>query len=493
MAIKLNYSSLELLPENVAVPGYDRKSISPGIVHIGVGNFHRAHQAVYLDRLFNLGLDHDWGLLGAGVMPSDTRMRQKLQSQDWLTTVVDLDEKGHTARVCGSMIGFVEPNPSSLIEALTQPEIRIVSLTITEGGYFLDEKTGGVKFNHPDLQYDIDHPNSPRSVFGILALSLEKRRDSDLRPFTVVSCDNLPHNGRMTQRTLIGLANLMKPKLGDWIEKEIAFPNSMVDCITPATSEQEQGKFRDLFGIDDSAPVFCEPFRQWVIEDNFPQGRPAFDKVGVQFVDDVAPYELIKLRILNGGHAAIAFPAALLLFHYVHEAVEDITIQSYLKKIVDEEVIPTLEPVPELSFEDYFKQVIHRFSNPKIGDTISRLCRDSSNRLPKFIFPIIAANIESNRPCPGLSMVVAFWCKYCAAATDENNSIDLVDEQSERLKRQALLAQNNPTAFLEMEDIFGSLATHPTFVKQFTHAMTVLTQDGITKSLQSYSSAGVSS
>ena len=492
MVNKLNHSSLELLPLNVAVPGYERKALKPGIVHIGVGNFHRAHQAVYLDQLFNLGVDHDWGLLGAGVMPGDASMRQKLQSQDWLSTIVELDENGLTARVCGAMIGFVDTAPSSLIVALIRPEIRIVSLTITEGGYFVDEKTGGVDFNHPDIKYDIENPDTPKTVFGILAASLQKRYIAGLPPFTIVSCDNLQHNGRVTQQVLLALANSIHPKFGEWVEEKVGFPNSMVDCITPATTQQGQNKLRDLFRIDDAAPVFCEPFRQWVIEDNFPQGRPALEKVGVQFVDDVAPYELIKLRILNGGHAAIAFPAALLGFHYVHEAIDKPLIREYLEKIVFEEIIPTLQPVPNIVFEDYFELAMQRFSNHEIGDTIARLCCDSSNRLPKFIFPIISVNIKSNRPCPGLIMVVALWCLYCVTATDKTrDDIVLVDEHSEMLKHQALLARSDPAVFLEMDNIFGTLAKHPLFITQFVQAFEELSQNGVNDALDNYSKSGV--
>lgn len=487
MAIKLNHSTLELLPLNVAVPSYDTKALRPGIVHIGVGNFHRAHQAIYLDRLFNLGLDHDWGLLGAGVMPSDIGMREKLQTQDWLTTVVDLDERGLTARVCAAMIGFVDTQPSCLVEALIQPEIRIVSLTITEGGYFVDEKTGGVCLNHPDIQHDIEHPDTPRTVFGIMAASLDKRRTAGLEPFTIMSCDNVPNNGRITQQVLVGLAYAIEPALGEWIKEMVAFPSSMVDCITPATSQQERVKLQDIFGIDDAAPVFCEPFRQWVLEDNFPQGRPALEKVGVEFVEDVAPYELMKLRILNGGHAAIAFPAALMGFNYVHDAMNELSISAYLEKIIVDEVMPTLPPVPGIDFDDYFKLVVQRFSNPEVGDTISRLCRDSSSRLPKFILPIITANLESNRLCPGLAMVVASWCFFCAAAVDGGSgNITLVDRHSEMLKHQALLAQNDPIAFLKIERIFGPLGSNASFVLQFSQALKVISQDGINIAIENY-------
>jgi len=487
MVIKLNQSTLDLLPKSVAVPRYDTKTLRPGIVHIGVGNFHRAHQAVYLDRLFNSGLDLDWGLVGAGVKSGDTKMREVLQAQDWLTTIVELDEQGLSARVCGAMVDFVETDPHSLIKALIQPEIRIVSLTITEGGYFVDEKTGGFDLHHPDIQYDIGCPDTPRTVFGILAIALDVRRMTGLQPFTIMSCDNAPNNGHLTKQTLLGLANLIEPQLAQWINNKVAFPNSMVDCITPATSDRERAKLRDVFGVSDAAPVFCEPYRQWVLEDNFPQGRPRLEKVGVEFVDDVAPYELMKLRILNGGHAAIAFPAALIGLHYVHQAMAEPTILAFLKKLITEEVTPTLQPVAGVDFEDYFELVIKRFSNKEIGDTISRLCLDSSNRLPKFILPIVSATLDSNKNCPGLALVIALWCFYCIAAVeDKSGRIKLLDEQSDRLKYYAMLAQKDPAVFLEMEDVFGALGSHSTFVRQFTHALRSLSRDGVKATLENY-------
>jgi len=417
-------------------------------------------------------------------------MRKKLQAQDWLTTVVDLDEKGLKARICGAMIDFIETEPGHLINALVQPEIRIVSLTITEGGYFIDEKTGGFNANHPDILYDVNNHNTPKTVFGILSASLEQRRLAGLEPFTVMSCDNAPHNGDLTQQTLVGLANLINPELGNWVDEKVTFPNSMVDCITPATSNLEKEKLRDYFDIEDAAPVFCEPFRQWVLEDKFTQGRPALEKVGVEFVDDVAPYELMKLRILNGGHAALAFPAALMGIHFVHDAMNESSIRNYLDKLVADEIIPTLQPLPDVNFDDYFKLVTQRFSNSEVGDTTSRLCIESSSRLPKFILPIIVVNLEANRPCPGLVMVVALWCLYCAAAAEGpngiNNEVVLVDQHAERLKRQALLARNDATSFLAMEDIFGVLANNASFIKQFSFMLETLTTDGIKASLENY-------
>jgi mannitol 2-dehydrogenase len=489
MSVKLCCKTLDALPPNVSKPNYTKESLSAGIVHIGVGNFHRAHQAVYLDRLFNLGLDHDWGIVGAGIKHFDAAMRDKLQAQDWLTTVVELDANGLTAKVTGAMIDFVDIDADALISALVDPQIRIVSLTITEGGYFIDAKTGGLQLDHPDIKNDIEHPDAPHSVFGILIKGLVKRRDAGIAPFTIMSCDNVPHNGKIAQQTLLSLARRSSPEEASWIAENVAFPNSMVDCITPATSDREKNKLLELFDIDDSAPVFCEPFRQWVLEDNFPQGRPALEKVGVEFVEDVAPHELMKLRILNGGHMALAFAAALMGCEFVHDAMDNPQIGAYLRKLAKQDIIPSLPAVPGVNFSDYFSLIEQRFSNPEIADTIARLCCDSSNRLPKFILPTIRANIEDGRSIKGLSLVIAAWCRFCAATTEPDTNLTLQDEQAEELTKQALLARSQPGAFLQMENIFGDLADSEQFVKAFSSALNSLWQQGVQNTLQDYISS----
>ncbi|HVG46605.1 MAG TPA: mannitol dehydrogenase family protein, partial [Rubellimicrobium sp.] len=315
MPIQLNADALSHLPEGVAGPAYDRAGLRAGILHVGVGNFHRAHMQVYLDRLFGMGRDHDFAIRGAGVRPTDAAMRDRLAAQDFLTTVVELDPSGLSARVIGSMIDFVPVEPEAVIAAMADPAIRIVSTTVTEGGYYVDAKTDGFAADHPDIQADVANPDAPKTVFGMVLAALRRRRDAGVPPFTFLSCDNLPENGHVAERTVTGLARLQDPAFADWVAANVAFPNSMVDCITPATSDRERRMVADKFGLTDSAPVACEPFRQWVLEDNFPQGRPALEEVGAEFVANVAQYELMKLRILNGGHAAIAYPGALLGHH----------------------------------------------------------------------------------------------------------------------------------------------------------------------------------
>ena len=489
MAIKLNNQALGKLSANVSVPGYDRSAITPGIVHIGVGNFHRAHQAVYMDKLFNLGLDFDWGIVGAGIKSYDETMRNRLYEQDWLSTVVELDPKQDKARVCAAMIDFVDIDPLLLIEQLCKPEIRIVSLTITEGGYFRDESSGKFHANHPEIVHDSQNPDAPETVFGVLLAALEKRRGSMLPPFTIMSCDNLPGNGHVTQQAVVGLAQLISQEMADWVAAEVSFPNGMVDCITPATGDRERALISEEFGIEDASPVVCEPFRQWVLEDKFPQGRPALEKVGVEFVDDVAPYELMKLRLLNGGHAALSYPAALLGIEYVHDAMQNELVSGFMSKLIQQEVIPIVPAVAGMDFNQYFAKACERFSNPKIADTIARLCLDGSNRQPKFILPSIVDRLEQGLPVDGLALEVALWCRYCAGSDDAGNTIEVVDENARRLQEKALLTREQPAAFLDLGDILGPVAVDEVFSVSFTTAIKSLWEKGVAATLREYNAA----
>ncbi len=466
MTTALSLSTLATLPAGVSAPGYDRGSLTPGILHIGVGNFHRAHMAVYLDRLFATGESLDWAIVGAGIKPFDAARRALLAAQDWLTTVVELDPEGLSARVTGAMIDFCEVSPDAILARMADPAIRIVSLTITEGGYFVDARTGSFDARHPDIAADAATPDAPRTVFGLLVAGLKARRDAAAMPFTVLSCDNLPDNGDVTRAAVTGLARLSDPELARWIEAEVSFPNSMVDCITPGTSPREIDLVRDRFGIEDAAPVACEPFRQWVMEDAFPAGRPALEKVGVQFVDDVAPYETMKLRILNAGHAAIAYPAALLGHRFVHDAMADADIAAWLATLMRREVIPVLPPIPGTDFDAYLATCITRFANPEVGDTILRLCIDGSNRQPKFVLPTIREALKARREIELLALEIAFWAEWCAKGAP------LQDDRAEALRAAARDA--DPTAFLALTDVFGDLGEDPALAAAFGRHLTAL-------------------
>lgn len=487
MPIELSLADLPDIAETASIPSYSQSDLKAGIVHFGVGNFHRAHQAVYLDALFNSGRDHDWALVGAGVRPADADMRQKLQAQDWLTTVVEQEAKTSAARVTSAMIDFLPVGDAqAIIARLADPAIRIVSLTVTEGGYYIDPASQTFDPTHRDIAADARNPNAPRTAFGLILAGLRRRRGAGVAPFTVMSCDNIPGNGHVTQNAVVGLAELIDHELAGWVRTRVAFPNGMVDRITPATSQRERDVLAAEFGIADNWPVFCEEFRQWVLEDNFPAGRPALEHAGVQFVDDVAPFELMKIRILNGGHATIAYPAALMDIHFVHEAMEDPLVRGFLQKVEREEIIPVVPRVPGTDLGEYYKLIDRRFSNPKIGDTITRLCLDGSNRQPKFILPSVADRLAASQPVTGLALVSALWARYCYGETDSGTAIAPNDPDWDRLTALARQAKNDPKAWLSMADIFGPLAQNPIYTAAFTRALTTLWQMGTRETLTRY-------
>ncbi|PWC33807.1 mannitol dehydrogenase family protein [Azospirillum sp. TSO35-2] len=493
MTTKLSLSTLDAIAAAgaAAVPSYARSALSAGIVHFGVGNFHRAHQAVYLDALFDTGQDLDWAIAGAGVLPSDEAMRRTLAAQDFLTTVVEQEADASTARVIGPMTEFLPPGDAvATIARLADPAIRIVSLTITEGGYFIDPATGLFNPAHPDIAADGARPQEPKTVFGLIAAGLARRKAAGIPPFTVMSCDNIPHNGVVTRNAVVGVARLGDPALADWIEAEVAFPNGMVDRITPATTDRERRLLADSFAIEDAWPVFCEGFKQWVLEDHFPAGRPALERVGVRFVPDVSPYEHMKIRILNGGHATIAYPAGLLGIHFVHEAMAHPLVRAFLDKVEREEIIPVLPPVPDTDLVDYYHLIERRFANPKIGDTVRRLCLDGSNRQPKFIIPSIAdrlaAGAGAGAGVGGLALESALWCRYCFGTTDAGQDIEPNDPNWDRLQAQARLAKDDPAAWLAMADIYGEVGTAEPFRQAFANALRSLWSVGCEETLRRY-------
>ncbi|MGU3575617.1 mannitol dehydrogenase family protein [Brucellaceae bacterium C25G] len=487
--IKLTRSNLPRF-ENVTIPNYDPAKLEAGIVHFGVGNFHRSHQAVYLDDLFGQGIDHDWAVVGAGVRDNDEDMRAILQQQEWLTSVIEQEANSSNARIIAPMVDYVtiqtDEGRSKLMAYLTSPNVRIVSLTITEGGYYTDSADHQFDKTHPDIMADVIHSDRPNTVFGLIVEALRLRREKSIAAFTVMSCDNIPGNGDVTKQTVIGVAKLTNPDLAEWIASYVMFPNSMVDRITPATGDRERSIARHEYSIDDSWPVLCEEFKQWVIEDKFSAGRPQLEKVGVIFSDEVDAYELMKIRILNGGHAAIAYPAALLDIEFAHDAMEHPLIRCYLEKLTKEEIIPEVPPVLNTDLEDYRQLIAKRFANPKIGDLIRRLCLDGSNRQPKFILPTVADRIKKQKSINGLALVSAFWCRYCAGFSETDVIVEPNDPSWSRLTKQAMVAKENPLAWLEMEDIFGSLSTCAVYSAAFSTALTSIWQNGTAITLERY-------
>jgi mannitol 2-dehydrogenase len=492
--VALARATLGALPRGVAAPAYDPAKLRPGIVHIGVGNFHRAHQAVYLDDVFARGFGTDFAIVGAGIRDTDRAMRAALEKQDWLSTVIAQDAGGARARVTAAMMDFVDPGaPAALVDALANPQIRIASLTITEGGYCVDATTGAFDPEHPAIVADAEALRDsgsgtamPHTAFAPLVAALARRRAAGTGAFTVMSCDNLPGNGAAARAAVVGLATRVDPALGAWIDAQAAFPNSMVDRITPATTARERALVVERFGIADAQPVFCESFRQWVLEDRFAAGRPPLEEAGVTFVDDVHAHELMKIRILNGGHAAIAYVSALMDIALVHEAMAEPRVARFLSALLDREVIPVVPPVPGVDLARYKATIEQRFANPAIGDTIRRLCLDGSNRQPKFIVPTIRARLADGASIDGLALVSAAWCRYCAGATDAGARIEPNDDAWPRLAAAARAADADPRAWLAMRDIYGDTGTDPRFVEAFDAALAALRRDGAARAIERY-------
>jgi len=479
----LSLATLDTLPAAVAVPTQARHAMRGGIVHFGPGNFHRAHQQVYLDKLMNDGLALDWAVIGASIMPGDKALRETLLAQDLLGTVVEQSANSNSARVTGAMIDYLPiGDTSAILEALTNQAVRIVSMTVTEGGYFVDADSGRFDDTHAAIRADAGilkaGVDDPKTVFGLIVHALRSRQAAGHAAFTVMSCDNLPHNGVVARGAVVGLARLVDSELADWIDNNATFPNGMVDRIAPATGEREHRLVREEHGIADGAPVFCEDYLQWVLEDKFVDGRPAFEKVGVQFVDDVTPFEMMKIRILNGGHALIAYPAGLLDIEFADAAMTDPSIKAYLDKVERNEIIPVVPPVPNTDLETYFSRVISRFANPKIGDTIRRLCFDGSNRQPKFIVPTVRDRLDADQSIDGLALASAFWCRYCYGETESGKIIEPNDPHWSTLTGVAQEARNNPGAWLDMSDVYATAGQNAQFRAAFETALNALWMDG---------------
>jgi mannitol 2-dehydrogenase len=465
----------------VAVPSYERERLTAGIVHFGVGGFHRAHQAMFVDRLLAAGNGAGWAICGAGVTPADQQMRNVLRDQQGMYTLVLRYSDGREeARIIGSIVDFLyaPDDPERLLEKLTAPESRIVSLTITEGGYNLHAVTGEFDSGNPTVRADLKPGATPSSVFSFVVLALRRRRERGIRPFTIMPCDNIAGNGQVARRSFTSFARLSDPELADWIGDNVRFPNSMVDRITPATTSEDIEAIRRNFGIRDEWPVVCEPFEQWVLEDDFSDGRPAYETVGVQLVPDVEPYELMKLRLLNGSHQALAYFAALAGYHYVHEAAQDPDFAAFLQRYMIEEATPTLRPVPGVDLDDYCASLIERFRNAQVRDTVARLAAETSDRIPKFLLPIVVVQLTARRSVELCAAIVASWARYAEGRADNGTPIDVVDRLHDQVVRAAADQVNDPLSFLRMRDLFGDLGDQKAFTVHYVQALQALREHG---------------
>jgi mannitol 2-dehydrogenase len=484
----LNARTLGYWRERLPVPDYDRDLVTPGVVHVGVGGFHRAHQAMYHDRLLSDGGAREWGICGVGVLAADRRMKEVLDAQDGLYTLVLKHSDGtYEPRVIGSIVEylFAPDDPEAVIERMAAESTRIVSLTITEGGYNLSDVTGEFDVTNPDVLADLEPGAVPRTAFGLITEALRRRWKRGLTPFTVMSCDNLQGNGYLSRRVFTAFARLRDPDLGDWVEHEARFPNSMVDRITPVTTDADRAEVRERFGIEDQWPVVCEPYSQWVLEDAFTAGRPPYEQVGVQVVDQVEPYELMKLRLLNGSHQAMAYFGYLCGYRLVHEAAQDPLFQSFLLGYMDFEATPTLAPVPGVDLDGYKHTLIERFSNPQVRDTIARLCAESSDRIPKWLLPVVRAQLVNGGEIRRSAAVVASWARYAEGFDEAGQPIEVVDRLRDTLMRLARRQYEDPDAFIANRDVFGDLVDQKAFVSAYRSALSSLHQRGARATLES--------
>ena len=483
----LNTTTLSSLDPAVAVPTYDRTAARTGIVHFGVGGFHRAHQAMYLDRLMNEGKALEWGICGVGVLPGDKRMKDALDAQDGLYTLVLKYPDGRfEPRVIGSILEylFAPDDPDAVIEKMADPATRIVSLTVTEGGYNFNAVTGEFEADNPQVQHDLQPGVAPKTTFGLITEALVRRRERGVPPFTVVSCDNIQGNGDAAKKSFGAFARLRDPDLGEWVESEVAFPNCMVDRITPVTTDEDREEIARRFGVEDRWPVVCEDFTQWVLEDHFGQGRPPLEDAGVQLVDDVMPYELMKLRLLNASHQGLCYFGYLTGYRLVHDVCQDPLFANFLLAYMDREATPTLEPVPGIDLEEYKPNLIARFSNASVRDTVARLCAESSDRIPKWLLPVIRHNLEHGGEITRSAAIVASWARYAEGTDEQGEPIQVVDRLADRLTATARRQHDDPLAFLRDREVFGDLVDDDRFTTVYRQHLESLHENGSRATLE---------
>ncbi len=483
-AIPLNQANLAAIAERspeVELPAYDRTKVTVGMVHFGVGGFHRAHQAMYLDRLMNQGKALDWGLCGVGVLPGDERMKNVMANQDCLYTLVTKAPDGtQDPRVIGSIVEylFAPDDPNAVIERIAHPDTKIVSLTVTEGGYNFNQSTGEFDSSNPAIRADLDNPTQPRTVFGLVTEAIKRRRASGAKPLTIMSCDNIQGNGHIAEAMFTSFAELSEPGLGEWMRANMRFPNSMVDRITPVTTPADIEMVAADYGIADEWPVVSEDFTQWVLEDSFTDGRPPYEDAGVQVVADVEPYEFMKLRLLNASHQGMAYFGRLAGYTYAHEVAQDPAFAAFLRAYMDREATPTLRPVPGIDLDEYKTQLIERFSNAHIKDTVARLAAESSDRIPKWLVPVIIENLKNDGELLRSAGIVASWARYAEGTDEAGAAIEVVDRLREERMAAAASQGEDALAFVRNQELFGPLAGEPRFVEAYQAALAVLHQRG---------------
>ena len=473
--VPLAADTLPLQSDAVEVPPYDPEELQASVVHFGVGGFHRAHQAVYFDEIAAKGISKDWGIIGVGMHRRG--MKEVLSQQDNLFTVVERGEDSHSARIVGSMVRYLyaPEEPGAVLDALAAETTRLVTLTVTGTSYHVDAHTGEFQADAEEIARDLENDGAPETVFGYLVEGLRRRRAAGIKPFTILSCDNVQENGKTTRTAVVSFARLQDPALADWIEENVAFPSSMVDRITPSTSDEDREEIAEEFGVQDGWPVLTEPFRQWIIEDRFCNERPPLDQVGARMVENVAPYELMKTRLLNGSHCGLGYFGLLLGYGSSDEAMRDDTVRAYVRALMGE-VIPLLPDVPGVDLDEYRETLIRRFSNPEISDQLERLARRSSTKMPSYVLPSLKEALEGGCRHALIVLTVAAWIEFLGGKDINGKQIDVQDAQLDTL--QPLAASADVGSFLANEAVFGELGKDSRLVAELQEAVDGLRSRG---------------
>lgn len=488
--IQLNQENLHLIAERISCPAYDRTKLKTGIVHIGVGGFHRSHQAYYIHQLLKQHHHLDWGICGVGLREADRKMFDTLSKQDGLYTLIIQHPDGSSkSEVIGSIseVLLAVDTPDLVIQKMAHPDTKIVSLTITEGGYNFDSTSGAFDFENPQIKHELKHPDQPKTVFGFLTAALRARMKNGQVPFSILSCDNIQHNGEVARKMLLAFAQRQDADLAEWIATKVSFPNTMVDRITPVTTSKDSSYLEKAYNIKDEWPAICEPFIQWVVEDNFSNGRPTLEALGVQFVPEVSPYEKMKIRLLNAGHSVLGIPGAVYGHPTINACMDDPVFAKFMRMFMDKEATPILDPIEGIDIEKYKDNLEERFANPNIKDSVSRICSESSAKLPTFLIPTIQDNLARGGSIEYATFILAAWCFYSDKGMDQNGlPLEIIDAKKEQLGTAAQQTKIAPLSFLSLTEVFGDLAQNKTFTKLYKRMITQIYQTQDIRTLMSH-------
>ncbi len=485
---RLNKHAIAELPKDVVLPSYDRTQLNAGIVHLGIGAFHRAHQAFYTEAVLNK-FGGDWGIIGSSLRSAS--VRDQLVPQDCLYTLVERSGEGEKLQLIGAVLEtLVGPEtPAALVAQMAADNIKIVSLTITEKGYCHDPATGNLNLNHPDIIHDLAHLDKPVSAIGFLVSALKQRFDNNQKAFTLLSCDNLPNNGEVLEKVVCQFAEKIAPAFAQWIKTNATFPCTMIDRIVPATTDEDRREIEARLGLRDEGMVVCEPFSQWVVEDKFADGRPEWEQVGVLLVEDVRVFEKIKLRLLNGAHSTMAYTGYLSGFDYISEVMEQPAFVNLVKTYMAREAGETVTAPAGFDIEAYKQQLRERFSNKALKHRTWQIAMDGSQKLPQRLLETLREQLQGNGHIDILCLGVAAWIRYVSGVDEKGNAIEVSDPLAKELRAACDANQGNPAgmvhAVVSIEKVFGrDLINEARFVTTTTQWLERFYAKGVLASVQ---------